>query len=200
VGNYVYGGVQQLAGGGFVVYGTIHAGLGRGVMLQTYNAAGKPVGTQITPMDEQGDQLSGTAGYSVAPTANGGFAVIYNSDAASATQITVSYTQSSTPQTYPVYESSDVRIRYFDATGKALAPSQIASTDSVTINGATTTRQADNQYTWDSEALKGGQVAYLYYDRVQVGQDQAVGGLLSPYDKAANIRLVDARLARNCRK
>lgn len=176
VGNYVYGGVQQLSDGGFVVYGTIHAGLGRGVMLQTYNAAGRAVGTQITPMDEQGDQLSGTAGYSVAPTASGGFALIYNSDAAGATPITVSYTQNGTPQTYPVYESSDVRIRYFDASGHALAPSQIASTDSISINGASTTRQADNQYTWDSEVLKGGEVAYLYYDRVQVGQDQAVGG------------------------
>lgn len=176
VGNFNYGGVQQLAGGGFVVYGTVHAGLGRGVMLQAYNAAGRVVGEVIYPMEEQGDMLSGTAGYSVAPTASGGFAVIYNSDAASSTQITVSYTQNGTPQTYPVYQSSDVRIRYYDASGNAIAPSQIASTDSISINGASTTRQADNQYTWDSEALQGGQVAYLYYDRVQVGQDQAVGG------------------------
>ena len=41
---YAFGGVQQLAGGGFVVFGTIHSGLGRGVMLQTYNAAGRAVG------------------------------------------------------------------------------------------------------------------------------------------------------------
>ena len=176
VGNFAYGGVQQLSGGGFVVYGTVHAGLGRGVMLQTYNAAGKAVGEVIYPMAEQGDMLSGTAGYSIAPTASGGFAVIYNSDAAGATPITVSYTQNGTPQTYPVAQSSDVRIRYYDADGNALSPSKIASTDSISINGASTTRQADNQYTWDSDKLTGGQVAYVYYDRVQVGQDQAVGG------------------------
>lgn len=174
-GNYAYGGIQQLSGGGFVVYGTIHAGLGRGVMLQTYNTAGRVVGTQITPMDEQGGQLSGT-GYTVTPTASGGFALTYSSDASAATQIAVNYTQGGTPQTFNISQSSDVRIRYFDARGDALAPSLIASTDSIAINGASTTRQADNQFIWDSDTLSGGQVAYAYYDRVQVGQDGAVGG------------------------
>lgn len=176
VGNFNVGGVQQLAGGGFVVFGTVHAGLGRGVMLQTYNAAGRVVGEVVYPMAEQGDSLSGTAGYSITPTASGGFAVVYNSDAAGATPITVSYTQNGVAQTYPVSQASDVRIRYFDATGDALAPSRIASTASITINGAITTRQADNQYTWDSDTLTAGRVAYVYHDRVQVGQDQAVGG------------------------
>ncbi len=174
-GNYVYGGIQQLSGGGFVVYGTIFAGQGRGVMLQTYNAAGRAVGTQITPMDEQGDQNSGT-GYTVAPTASGGFALTYSSDASGATQIPVNYTQNGAAQTFNLSQASDVRIRYFDATGNALAPSLIASTDAVSINGATTQRQADNQYIWDSETLTGGEVVYAYYDRVQVGQDGAVGG------------------------
>ena len=169
VGNYAYGGIQQLAGGGFVVYGTINSGYGRGVMLQTYNAAGKAVGTQITPMDEQGDAQSGT-GYTVTATAGGGFALTYNSDASAATQIPVSYSQGG-PQTYNIAEASDVRIRYFDAKGIAQAPSLIASTAAISINGASTTRQADNQYIWDSDTLKGGQVAYAYYDRVQVGQD-----------------------------
>ncbi|MFM9937173.1 MAG: calcium-binding protein [Novosphingobium sp.] len=175
-GNYAYGGIQQLSGGGFVVYGTVHAGLGRGVMLQTYNAAGKAVGSEIFPMAEQGDnQLSGT-GYTVTPTAGGGFALTYSSDASSATQIAVHYTQNGAAQTYNLSEGSDVRIRYFDATGTALAPSAVASAADVSVNGATTNHLADNQYIYDSTTLAGGQVAYVYYDRIQVGQDQAVGG------------------------
>lgn len=177
VGNYAYGGIQQLIGGGFVVYGTIHAGIGRGVMLQAYNAAGVAVGTQITPMSEQdGNSLSGTAGYSVSPTADGGFAVTYNSDAFGATQIAVNYTQGGSAQTFNLSQASDVRLRYYDASGNALASSTLASTAAITINGASTMRQADNQYTWDSETLKGGEVVYAYYDRVQVGQDASVGG------------------------
>ncbi len=175
-GNYAYGGIQQLSGGGFVVYGTVHAGLGRGVMLQTYNAAGRAVGTEIMPMGEQGgNTLSGT-GYTVTPTAGGGFALTWSSDAAGAAQIPVYYTQNGSAQTYNLSEGSDVRIRYFDATGTALAPSVVAAATDVSINGATTNHVADNQYIYDSATLAGGQVAYVYYDRIQVGQDAAVGG------------------------
>ena len=175
-GNYNDGGIQQLTGGGWAVYGTIYSGGGRGLMIQMYDASGKPIGTDIQPMREQGDDpLSGT-GYTVTPTANGGFAVTYSSDASSSTQVALHYSQGGVPQTYQLNEASDVRIRYYDATGKALGPSSIASTDSVTINGASTNRQADNQYIHDSDTLTGGQVAYVYYDRVQVGQDAAVGG------------------------
>ena len=173
VGNFNYGGVQQLAGGGFVVYGTVHAGLGRGVMLQTYNAAGRVVGEVIYPMEEQGDMLSGTAGYSVAPTASGGFAVLYNSDASAATLIQVNYTENGVPRTYNMAQASDVRLRYYDANGQAIASSRIASTDEVSILGVSTTHQADNQYVWDSEKLEGGQVAFVYYDRAQVGREPA---------------------------
>lgn len=175
VGNYYYGEIEQLTGGGFVVFGTIHSGLGRGVMLRMYNAAGKPIGTDIQPMTEQGDALSGT-GYTVTATANGGFAVTYTSDASSSTQIPISYTQGGNPATYQLYEASDVRIRYYDAKGKALAASDIASTQIDTFNGATTARHADNQYIYDSEELKGGEVAFVYFDRIQVGQDGDVGG------------------------
>jgi len=175
-GNYAYGGIQQLSGGGFVVYGTIHAGLGRGVMLQTYNAAGHAVGKEITPMAEQGDnQLSGT-GYTVTPTADGGFALTYSSDASSATQIAIHYTQGGAAQTYNLGEGSDVRIRYFDASGHALAPSAVASAADVSLNGATTSHLADNQLIFDSETLTGGQVAYAYYDTLHIGHDASVGG------------------------
>lgn len=174
-GNYYYGGIEQLTGGGWVVYGTIHAGLGRGVMLQIYNAAGKPVGTDIQPMAEQGDALSGT-GYTVTATANGGFVVTYTSDAAGATQIPVSYTQGGAAQTYNLSEASDVRIRYYDAKGAPLGASNIATTQTDTFNGATVARHADNQYIYDSETLAGGKVVYIYYDRIQVGQDGDVGG------------------------
>ncbi|WP_298192432.1 calcium-binding protein [Novosphingobium sp.] len=176
VGNYSYGGIEQLTGGGWVVYGTIYSGGGRGMMIRMYNASGKPIGTDIKPMTEQGgNELSGT-GYTLTATANGGFAVTYTSDASSATQIAVNYTQGGAAQTYNIYQASDVRIRYYDASGNPLAASNIASTDSITINGASTNRQADNQYIHDSGTLAGGQVAYVYLDRVQVGQDGAVGG------------------------
>ena len=180
-GNYSYGGIEHLTGGGWVVYGTIHAGLGRGLMLQLYSAAGKPIGKDIQPMGEQGDVLSGT-GYTVTATANGGFAVTYTSDAASATQIAVHYTQSGAAQTYNLSEGSDVRIRYYDAAGHALAPSLVASSADVSVNGATTNHLADNQYILDSATLAGGQVVYAYFDRIQVGQDQAVGGGFHPQD------------------
>lgn len=175
-GNLNYGGIQQLTGGGFVVYGTTHSGLGRGVSIQTFDAAGTATSTIFTPMDElDGNALGGT-GYTVTPTRNGGFALTFTSDVLSATKVPISYFQNGSPATYQLNQASDVRIRYFDATGHALAPSRIASSASITVNGATTTRQADDQYIYDSETLKGGQVAYVYYDRIQVGQDGDVGG------------------------
>ena len=167
-GNFNYGGIQQLVGGGFVEYGTLHSGLGRGVIIQTFDAAGNPTSTIITPMDEQSsDPLSGT-GYTVTPTANGGFALTWSSDASSGTQIPVDGNGNTH---WFNYEGSDVRIRYFDATGHPLASSLIASTDSITIDGAVTTRQGGNQYIVDSQTLANGKVVYAYFDTLAVGQD-----------------------------
>ncbi len=178
IGNFAYGNIQQLSGGGFVIYGTEHAGLGRGVRIQTFDAAGQAMSDQITPMNEQdNNSLSGT-GYTVTPTKNGGFVLTWSSDAFGATQVPITY-NSNGPQSGTISAASDVRVRYFDATGQALAPSDISSTAPYTINGTTTTRQADTQFIYDSDTLKGGSVAYVMLDRLEIGQD--AGGYHGQY-------------------
>ena len=165
-----FGGIQTLAGGGYVLFGTTHSGLGRGVTIQTFDAAGHATSALLTPMSEQGNALSGT-GYTVTPTADGGFALVYTSDASSAVQVPTTYLLNGVPQNYTISEGADVRIRYFDATGNPLASSVIASTDVSSINGTVTGRQAGTQFVYDSETLANGSVAYAYYDERAVGQD-----------------------------
>ena len=166
--RFGYGGVQQLSGGGFVVFGTEHSGLGMGVRIQTFDASGAPVSVQFTPMDElDGNALAGNA-YSVTPTAGGGFALTWTTTADYSDPVAVDGNGASHSDSY---HYGDVRVRYFDAAGNALAPSDVASTDTSLVNGATTNRVYGEQSIRDSDTLSGGGVAYVYIDTIAVGQN-----------------------------
>lgn len=154
------GDIEALTSGGFVVDGTIFSGQGRGTNVQVYDAQGTAVTAILTPTDEQtGNALNGL-NYVISATANGGYALTWSEDSRSGTQLTAS-------NGFTASEGQDARIRYFDANGIALAPSDLASTAQAPIvdnPGVLLSRLAFNQAIYDSETLIGGGVAYVYLD------------------------------------
>jgi hypothetical protein len=161
-----HGGIQQLGNGNYVLFAQTHVGLGRGVDVKLFDASGNPISGTIQPMAEQDNNaLSGTF-FSVTPTSNGGFAVIWTSDAYGANQIPATGFYGTTS----AYQNSDVRIRYYDAAGNPVAASAIASQDVYSINGASTSYHAGTQFSYDAETLSNGSVVYTYHTQVLVGQ------------------------------
>jgi Ca2+-binding RTX toxin-like protein len=158
-----YGGVETLSDGRYAVH-TSYFGAPR---VQILNANGTPATELINPVFEGQDP--GGAGYTVAATLNGGFAVVWNDNSRSSDSFAGTCPPYNGNPNFNSNADTDVRIRYFDANGAPTTASTVADDDIETVNGTTISRRALSQNIHDSEMLTGGQTAFVYLDSRWVG-------------------------------
>jgi hypothetical protein len=160
-----YGEIETLSNGRYAVH--VAGSQFGGSRLQIINANGTDATGVINPMFEDEDRWG--QGYTLTETSNGGFAFVWNDLSRSSDSF------AGTSQPYngnPNFNSNanaDVRVRYFDANGVAAGASTVADEDVETVNGATISRRALDQYINDTETLAGGQIAFAYMDFRWVG-------------------------------
>ncbi|HEX8639530.1 MAG TPA: calcium-binding protein [Allosphingosinicella sp.] len=164
-GDFAYGAVETLSDGRYVV----HTSYYNGARLQILNANGTAATGVINPMVEGQDRSA--QGYAVTATQSGGFALIFN-DTSRASD---SFTGTNAPNPYnggasfTANAGTDVRLRYFDDAGLAEGASTVADDDVETVNGATISRRAYDQYVTDSETLTDGRTAFVFMDNRLAG-------------------------------
>ena len=170
VTNQSSGQVDTLSDGRYALYTTFHAGLGWGSRVQIFNRDGSAATDVINPMFEGGEDRNGI-GYTLTATADGGFGFVWNDVSRSDESFAGTYPPDQNNNTnFTVSAGYDVRIRYFDASGNPTTPSVVADDDVETINGATISRRASDQYVHDSQTLAGGQTAFVFVDTRWVGK------------------------------
>jgi Ca2+-binding RTX toxin-like protein len=186
-GQFASGYVETLSDGRYALYTTNHFGLGYGSRVQILNRDGSAATEVINPMFEDEDRNG--VGYTLTATNDGGFAFVWNDVSRSGDSFELSYprdpnngaTSSATSAGY------DVRVRYFDSTGTATAPSVVADDDVESVNGGTTSRRALDQYINDSQTLAGGGTALVYVDHRWVGKPG--GGAQAEYQLSLQVSM-----------
>jgi len=175
-GNFRSGFVETLSDGRYVLYTTFNFGLGWDARVQILNSDGSPATGIIDPAFEDGSGHT-LAGFTLAPTLDGGFAFNWNDISRGSDQFLLTYPRSSnngSTQTN-VSGGNDVRIRFFDANADAATASIVADDDVETLNGATVNRRAASQGLQDSATLANGQTAFVFEDQRYVGSSPEGG-------------------------